>query len=173
MRVSPDRFSRATLTGVTDAFFRDALDALVGFLPDGLADFESRVHQRGLKVWFGDERREHYEAQEVGRFRRDGEEGLGRAIEIGFHTEHADPARNADVVDHLLAHDKAWRKKLGAEAEAGFFVGDGTKTWQRVSEFWTGPEIDEPDTAIEAADRLATYIAALEPLRRSRTATPS
>jgi len=153
---------------VTEAFFRDALDALVGFLPDDLGPFEARIHSRGLKVWFGDERREHYEAQEVGRFAQGADEGSGHAIEIGFHTEHSDPARNADVVDHLLAHEKRWRKPLGAEAEAGYFVGDRSKTWQRVSEFWTGPEIEEPDAAIEAADRLATYIAALEPVRRAR-----
>jgi hypothetical protein len=153
---------------VTEAFFRDALDALIGFLPDDLGAFEARVHGRGLKVWFGDEKREHYEAQEVGRYAHGTDEGFGHAIEIGFHAEHGDPARNADVVDHLLAQEKRWRKLLGKQAEAGFFVGDQSKTWQRVSEFWTGPEIDEPDAAIEAADRLATYIAALEPVRRTR-----
>lgn len=154
---------------MSEAFFHDALDALVGFLPDDLGSFEARIHHRGLKIWFGDNRREHYEAQVVGRFSHGEEEVFGHAIEIGFHTEHGDPAYNADVVGHFLAHEKAWRKQLGAEAEVGFFVGDQSETWQRLSEFWTAPEIDEPDAAIEAADRLATYIAALEPVRRTRT----
>ena len=157
---------------VSEAFFQDTLDALVGFLPDTLANFEHRVHHRGLKVWFGDATnpaKEHYEAQEVGRYLDpDRTEHFGRALEIGFHAEHGDPARNAAVVEHLLRTQKTWRKRLGAEADAGFFVGDASQTWQRVSEFWSGPEIDEPDAAIEAADRLATYIAALEPVRTKR-----
>lgn len=159
------------LVRVTEAFYRDALDALVGFLPDDLGPFEARIHSRGLKVWFGEERREHYEAQEVNRYVRGDDERFGHAIEIGFHAEHGDPARNADVLDHLVAHERSWRKALGRDAEAGFFVGDESHTWQRVSEFWTGPEIEEPDAAIEAADRLAAYIAALEPVRRRRVTT--
>ncbi len=155
---------------VTEAFFQDTLDALVGFLPDTLADFEHRVHHRGLKVWFGSATKEHYEAQEVGRFLDpDGAEQVGHALEIGFHTEHGDPARNAAVIEHLLKKQRTWRTRLGADADAGFFVGDTSRTWQRVSEFWSGPEIEEPDTAIEVADRLATYIAALEPVRTKTT----
>ena len=153
---------------MTEEFFRDALDALVGFVPDDLGPFEHRVHRRGLKVWFGTEHREHYEAQEVGRFARAGREQRGRAIEIGFHAEHADPARNAAVLDDLVRQERRWRRTLGADAVAGVFVGDRSRSWQRVSEFWTGDEIDEPDAAIEAADRLAAYIAALEPLLRAR-----
>jgi len=151
-----------------EAFFRDTLDALVGFLPHDLASFEHRVHGRGLKVWYGTATKEHYEAQEVGRYvDGGGKERRGRALEIGFHCEHAKPEANAAVIDRLVARETSWRKALGRDAVAGFFVGDESKTWQRVSEFWSGPEIDEPDAAIEAADRLATYIAALERIRTS------
>ncbi len=159
---------------MSEAFFRDALDALVGFLPVELATFEHRVHSRGLKVWFGDATKEHYEVQLVGRYVDDaGTDQVGPAIEIGFHAEHGDPARNARVVEALVAQQKAWRRGLGADAVVGHFVGDTSQTWQRISEFWTGPEIEEPDTAIEAADRLATYITAFEPLRTSGTAKTS
>jgi hypothetical protein len=151
---------------MSEAFFRDALDALIGFLPADLADFEHRVHGRGLKVWYGQATKEHYEAQEVGRYvDSKGKVQRGYALEIGFHTEHANPQANAAVVERLVAREKAWRRSLGPAAAAGYFVGDETKTWQRVSEFWSGPEIEEPDTAIEAADRLAAYITALEPIR--------
>jgi len=154
---------------MSESFFRDTLDALIGFLPDELAEFEYRVHYRGLKVWYGTATKEHYEAQEVGRFLDGkGREQRGHALEIGFHSEHGDPDRNAEVVERLVAKEKAWRKTLGTDAGAGFFVGDDSKTWQRVSEFWTGPEIEDPDAAIEAADRLAAYITALEPIRVKR-----
>ncbi len=159
---------------MSEAFFRDALDALVGFLPVELAAFEHRVHSRGLKVWFGDAAKEHYEAQLVGRY-VDGADTdqVGAAIEIGFHAEYGDPARNARVVEALLTQQKAWRKRLGSEAVVGYFVGDTSQTWQRISEFWTGPEIEEADTAIEAADRLASYIAALEPVRTAGGSRPA
>lgn len=155
---------------MSEAFFHDATDALTGFLPDDLGSFQHRVHSRGLKVWFGAEHREHYEIQEVGMISRDGRDVLERGLEIGFHAEHRDPDRNAAVLDVLLAAEKSWRRVLGQDAEAGFFVNDRDRVWRRVSEFWTGPEIDEPDTAIEAADRLARYIAALEPLRNGPAA---
>ena len=150
---------------MSEDFYRDACDALVGFLPSELATFEHRLHGRGLKVWFGDATREHYELQEVGMIERDGREVLERALEIGFHAEHHDPAKNEAVLARLRAGEKAWRRTLGTAAGIGSFVNDQRRGWQRVSEFWTGPEIEEPDTAIDAADRLARYIAALEPLR--------
>jgi hypothetical protein len=154
---------------VSETFFRDALDALIGFLPEELAGFDYKVHNRGLKVWFGDPVKEHYEVQEVGRFvDATGKERAGHALEIGFHCEHSNPATNAEVLQRLVAREKTWRRALGKPAAAGTFVGDRSKTWQRLSEFWTGPEIDEPDTAIEAADRLAAYITALEPIRTKR-----
>jgi len=154
---------------MSEDFYRDACDALIGLLPLELTTFEHRVHSRGLKVWFGAAHREHYELQEVGMIERGGHEVLERALEIGFHAEHRDPAENIAVLAPLLTGEKVWRRALGAEAGIGAFVNDQRRGWQRVSEFWTGPEIDEPDTAIDAADRLARYIAALEPLRTAST----
>ena len=51
------------------AFFAEVIESLVGFLPPNQSGFSSRVTGRNAKVWFGDEAREHYEAQLV---RRDG-----------------------------------------------------------------------------------------------------
>jgi hypothetical protein len=152
---------------MSEDFYRDACDALVGFLPAELAAFEHRAHGRGLKVWFGEVHREHYELQEVGMIERDGRDVLERGLEIGFHAEHRDPAANERALAVLLGGEKRWRARLGAAAHAGPFVNDQQRGWRRISEFWTGEEIDEPDTAIEAADRLACYIAAFEPLRRA------
>jgi hypothetical protein len=147
--------------GASDAFFELVADALVGFLPEDLAGFHHRVGWNGLKVWYGGEHREHYECQYLAR--PDGRPGA--ALEIGFHAEHPDHRKNEAALDALRAHERAWRKALGKGAEAGPFLGDRSDTWTRVSEVWVGDEVLDPDAAVEAADRLATYIEALEPVR--------
>jgi hypothetical protein len=154
--------------GSSDAFFELVVDALVGFLPEPYADFRHKPNWSGVKVWFGDDHREHYECQYIGR--PDGKPGP--ALEIGFHAEHPDPRKNQAVLDALTSQQKAWRRPLGKLAEAGPFLGAREDTWIRVSELWTGDEVLQPDAAVEAADRLATYISALEPCRRAAT-TPS
>src|SRR5207244_3569731 len=96
----------------------------------------------------------HYEVQLVS----------GPALEVGFHAEHRDLARNEDVLERLLGGEKAWRKVLGREPQTGSFLGR-QKNWRRVSEVWDGEGLTE-DAAVEAAERLAEYISSLEPLRR-------
>lgn len=145
----------------SDAFFQLVVDALVGFLPDELTAFEFKIHWSGVKVWYGADTKEHYEAQYLPR--PDGR--AGPALEIGFHAEHSNPARNTEVLGHLEGDSKRWRKLLGKEAEAGPFLGGRADTWTRVSEVWLGDEVLEPEAAIDAAERLATYIEAIEPLR--------
>jgi hypothetical protein len=139
------------------AFFEHVAEALIGFLPPGCTAVSSRVSGRNLKVCVGPEAREHYEVQAV---RRDG----APVLEIGFHSEHPDAARNDEVLARLLRGEPAWRQALGEEAEAGRFLGRSSP-WRRISETWDDFDLDEPGAAVEAADRLATYIAALEPLR--------
>src|SRR5262245_20565134 len=153
--------------GRSDAFFEAVVDALVGFVPPELADFHHKVHWNGVKFWYGDEHREHYECQYVAR----PDDEPGPALEIGFHAEHSNPAHNEAVLAALLKDEKRWRRTLGKEAEAGPFVGSRADTWTRVSEFWLDDEVLDPDAAIEAADRLAEYITALEPLRAKQAAT--
>jgi hypothetical protein len=138
-------------------FFDECADALIGFLPPELSAFSHRATSRNLKVWYGNESREHYEIQVAG----------GR-LEIGFHTEHPNPDRNDAVLDGLLADERAWRRALGRDVEAGAYLGRQSATWRRVSEVWD-EDADDPAAAIEAADRLAAYITAIEPVRRGTT----
>jgi hypothetical protein len=138
------------------AFFETVDDALHGFLPPALRDFDSHRTSMNLKVWY-EEGREHYEVQLVS----------GPALEVGFHAEHKDAGRNEDVLSRLVGGEKGWRKKLGKAPETGAFLGR-QKSWRRVSEVWDGEGLTD-DAAVEAAERLGAYIEALEPLRRRGT----
>lgn len=151
-------------------FFDIARDALIGFVAGakGLTGTcHTTAHGRGVKAWFDDDTREHYEAQLI---RVDGVVQL----EIGFHAEHPKAPLNDKALQQLLAVEPAWRKALGKEAVAGDFIGRAG--WRRISEVWPAPgsdaDADDPmsdvDQAIEAAARLADYIIAIEPLRRAR-----
>jgi len=142
---------------VSRAFFEEVVETLVGFLPPDRSRFSSRVTGRNAKVWFGTEPREHYEAQLL---RRDG----ATVLEIGFHAEHPDPARSDAVLQRILDGERRWRRALGPEVETGPFLGRASP-WRRASETWSDADLDDPGTAVEAADRLAAYITALEPLR--------
>ena len=140
------------------AFFETVDDALHGFLGPSLRSFESHRTGMNLKVWY-EEGREHYEVQLVS----------GPALEVGFHAEHKDAGRNEAVLARLLDGEKRWRKALGRTPQAGAFLGRQS-SWRRISEVWDGDGLTE-DAAVEAAERLADYIAALEPVRRGRPAT--
>lgn len=147
-----------SLTAVEGWFFDRVLDLVVGFVADVPGPMQSSVHRRGVKVWFADATREHYEAQVI---RIDGEPTL----EIGFHAEHPKPQANEAALAGLVARRRTWQKILGHDAEAGEFIGRAT--WRRISETWPVPEEDDVDAAIEVAARLADYIHALEPIRRA------
>lgn len=135
-------------------FFEQVVDALVGFLPPDGRDFSWRTSSRNVKVWFGDETREHYEIQLV-----------DEELEIGFHAEHPDVARNDAVLKRILGAEKRWRRRLGDEVETGPYLGRQARVWRRASECWDGDGLLEPGTAVEAAERLAAYITTIEPLR--------
>ena len=143
---------------VSRAFYAEAADALTGFLPRALRDARRLVTGRNLKVWF-EEPREHYEIQTIGSRR-------GAKLEIGFHAEHGTVEASDATLRHLLAKRGSWRKAL-ADADAGPFLG-ASRPWRRISEVWDEGAPDEPGAAIEAAERLAAYIKALEPVRRSK-----
>ena len=137
--------------------FDEVRDALLGSIDPELAPLHSSAHRGGLKVWFGDAKREHYEAQLI---RADD----GVLLEIGFHAEHAAAARNDAAIALLGAAEPTWRPALGAEPVVGPFLGRAG--WCRVSETWPAPDFDDIDEVIEVAARLAEYINALEPCRR-------
>jgi hypothetical protein len=143
---------------VADTFFSQVRDAVEGFVVGIGGDLRTTWHGRGVKVWFGDATREHYEAQLI-------RVESVPTLEIGFHAEHGDAPRNTAVLDALVSVESKWRSKLGKDAEAGGFIG--RRGWIRVSECWDLPNFDSIDTAIEIAARLADYINAIEPLRRN------
>ncbi|MGZ4119640.1 MAG: hypothetical protein ACXVQY_10910 [Actinomycetota bacterium] len=140
------------------AFFEQLADALASFLPPDLRRYEAQIGGRNIKVWFGEDRHEHYEVQMLSR-----RAGNAR-LEIGFHAEHPAATRNDDALERLRARERAWRRTLGAEPEAGRFRGRQTE-WRRLSEVWDGPGLETDEAAVEAAERLARYIEALERLR--------
>ena len=139
-------------------FYDDVFDALQTFLPPSMRGFKWYRTSHNLKLWFGTEDREHYEVQVI-KNRRD------IVLEIGFHAEHEEPERNVEVISNL--DEKRWREDLGSGAEAGAFIGRRA-SWRRLSEVWSNGSNDlaDPELAVDAADRLAAYIRALEPLRR-------
>ena len=145
-------------------FFDIVRDAFEGFVAGVDGRRNIWLHGRGLKVWFEDDTREHYEAQLI---RVDGQVQL----EVGFHAEHPKAARNIEVVHRLVAAQSLWRRRLGAQAAAGDFIGRAG--WQRISEVWPAPDAADVDEAIEVAARLADYVIALEPVRRRTAARAS
>jgi hypothetical protein len=147
---------------VEPLFFEQVLDALAGAIPTRFGPLHSSVHRGGLKVWFDEPHREHYESQLL---RQDG----GLMLEIGFHAEHPKVALNQAVIAQLAASEPMWRETLGSEPVTGEFLGRAG--WRRVSECWPAPELDDVDAAIEVAARLADYITSLEPCRRTISVT--
>ncbi len=138
-------------------------DLLRALAPQELGEVRSRVHRRGVKVWFDTDKppRDHYEAQLLGRSHVDGIDGV--ALEIGFHVEHSDAGPNQAALDQLLENEDSWRPHLGPVAQSGAFFG--APNWRRISETWIEPDLDDPDLAFEVASRLVDYIGALEPHR--------
>ena len=146
--------------------FDEVADAVRSLVPADLGTVRCRTHRYGIKLWFetATPPREHYEAQVLGASACDGATVL--ALEVGFHAEHPDPARNQAVLDRLVAAERRWRPTLGPEAEAGPFLGR-RDDWRRLSELWADPDLSDPATGFEIASRLTDYLIALEPWRRT------
>jgi len=144
--------------------FDEVGEVLRGLLPEALGPVQTKHHRYGIKVWFGAAKptREHYEAQVIGA--RHVPEATVLGVEVGFHTEHPDPAENQRVLARLLSGETRWRKVLGAEAVAGAFIDD-RRGWLRLSETWPDPDLGDPDLPLELATRLTDYIVSLESLR--------
>ncbi len=144
--------------------FDEVGEVLRAVLPPQLGAMHAKHHRYGIKVWFGTvaPMREHYEAQVIGA--QHVADATVLAIEVGFHSEHPDPAENERALANLVGQDERWRKVLGRAAVAGTFIDD-RHGWQRLSETWPDPDLSDPDLPMELATRLADYITALEPLR--------
>ncbi len=106
--------------------FDEVADAVTSLVPPDLGEVRCRAHRYGIKVWFGAETpsKEHYEAQVMGAAAMD--EAKVLVLEIGFHAEHPDEARNQALLDQLLRDERRWRRVLGSEAEAGPSSADAT-----------------------------------------------
>lgn len=153
------------------AFFESVDDALRSFVPARFRDYRSVKTGHNLKVWFG-EPREHYEVQFVSRSIVSPRTRGGRPLlEVGFHAEHPTPDRNDQTLAALERAAKRWRKQLGESPDTGRFLGRQGSVWRRVSEVWDDNDFASPEVAIEAASRLANYIAALEPILTAASAT--
>lgn len=140
-------------------FFDDVRDAFETMGHRSALPLHTYAHRRGVKVWFGEATKEHYEAQVI---RHEG----GTALEIGFHAEHSTAEKN----DRVLARfdTDRWREALGDDPESGQFLG--VERWRRVSELWAPFDLDDPDDtdtdmAIDVAARLAEYVTTFEPMR--------
>jgi hypothetical protein len=140
------------------SLFHQVQHVLESFVIDVDGTLHTTAHPRGIKVWYDDATREHYEAQFV---RVDGT----IVLEVGFHAEYPKVEANEAVLTRLLAHENVWRRELGGEPEAGVFIG--ADRWRRISEIWEEPDADDGDAAFEIAARLADYLSVLEPLRRA------
>lgn len=147
-------------------FFASLTDAMWGFLPRDLQDFQSEVGPHNLKVWYRSPH-EHYEVQRISKavLKAAGEKGT-TALEIGFHAEHPDPADNDAVLAMLEAKERVWRRGLGREPAAGPFLGrrEIADKWRRVSELWMDVSFEEDGAAVESGERLGAYIRTIEPL---------
>jgi hypothetical protein len=139
-------------------YFHQVQDVFESIALDVTGTLHSTAHGRGLKIWYDDATREHYETQLI---RVDGKV----VLEIGFHAEYPKVAENEAVLGRLLGDEQVWRRELGDEPEAGGFIG--VDRWRRISEVWDEPDPYDVDVAIEIAARLADYVSVLEPLRRA------
>ena len=143
--------------------FEEVAELVRAMSPEEIGSVRVRAHRRGVKVWFNTDAptKEHYEAQLLSRKYVDGRNGM--AVEIGFHTEHKEQAKNVEVVERIVTSEKKWRKELGKEPEIDVFYG--ADNWRRVSEAWIEPDLDDPEITFEIASRLVDYVSAIEPAR--------
>lgn len=153
----------ARLAPVEVPLFEQVGEATRSLVPADVGPVRYRAHRGGVKVWIGGDKpgRHHFEAQLVAR--RHVDDGSGVVLEVGFHAEHGDVARNDAALAAIESASKRWRKELGEAPEAGPFLGR-PDDWRRVSEVWFEPDLEDPDLVLEVAGRLADYVALLQPL---------
>jgi hypothetical protein len=136
------------------AFLKQVADELPSHLPPRLRDFSSEQWGRYYKLWFGEEKKLHFEVQFI----------AGGRLEIGLHLE-SDPETNDRIAASLERKSAAIRRALGDEASFGAH-GNG---WRSLAERWSGGDLRAEEAATEAAARLAEYIVAVTPLLSARS----
>jgi hypothetical protein len=114
-----------------------------------LRDFSSEKWGSYFKVWYGAEKKIHFEVQ----FLRNGR------LEIGLHLE-ADAETNDRVASALEGKRSAIARSLGDDVKFGSH-GPG---WRSVAETWSGGDLRGEEAATEAAARLGEYVSVLAPM---------
>lgn len=145
-RTSPPRRSAR-------AFLKQVADELPSHLPPRLRDFSSEQWGRFYKVWYGEEKKIHFEVQFI----------AGGRLEIGLHLE-SDPDMNERIASALEQKEDAIRRALGDEAK----FGSHGRGWRSLSERWSGGDLRNEEAATEAAARLAEYVVAVAPVLSQR-----
>jgi hypothetical protein len=131
------------------AFLKQVADELPSHLPPRLRDFSSEQWGRYYKVWFGSEKKVHFEVQFI----------AGGRLEIAFHLE-SDPDTNDRIATALERKRAAITRALGEEARFGSH-GNG---WRSLGERWSGGDLRAEEAATEAAARLGEYVVTVTPL---------
>ena len=91
---------------------RPFFEAVAEIVPDLLDGASMKASGWSVKVWF-DEPKEHYEVQWL----------QGRDVEVGFHAEHRDEARNEAVLTAVLAGGRSSRRGPGGHPRPGAVRG--------------------------------------------------
>ncbi len=154
--MSAGRRPRAQPRRGKGSFLSQVADELPSHLPPRLRDFSSEKWGSYFKVWYGSEKKIHFEVQ----FLRNGR------LEIGLHFE-ADAETNERAADALERKADAIRTALGDDVK---FSSHG-RGWRSVAETWAGGDMRGEEAATEAASRLAEYVVNLAPLLTATRAT--
>ena len=131
------------------SFLSQVADELPSHLPPRLREFSSEKWGSYFKVWYGTEKRIHFEVQ----FLRNGR------LEIGLHFE-SDAETNERGAVALERKEDTIRSALGDDVKFAT-VGRG---WRSVAETWSGGDMRGEEAATEAASRMAEYVVNLLPL---------
>lgn len=131
------------------AFMTAALRVAIERAPRRLGPFRTSRVSYMAKLWTGSKDL-HYEIWRRSR---------PAAIEVGLHFE-SDGLTNARLLGAFRARRAEIRRHLGR----GALLEEWDRGWARVYE--TLPLGDDPATARRSGERLAAYVAALEPMLR-------
>ena len=131
------------------AFLEQVADELPNHLPPKLREFSSEQWGRYYKVWYGDEKRIHFEVQFT----------AGGRLEIGLHLE-SDPDTNERIGSALERKAASITRALGEDAR----FGSHGKGWRSLAERWSGGDLRAEEAATEAAARLAEYVVTVAPM---------
>ncbi|MDQ4148419.1 MAG: hypothetical protein M3164_00240 [Actinomycetota bacterium] len=139
-------------------FFEQIEDEVRGLLGPSLRGYRAQKSGRLIKLWYRDPS-VHFEVQ---RLSPRWSPGRGVWIEVGLHLESASADRNRELLRELEDRRHLWDESL-RNAACGNSYGPRGGSWCRISELVEVEELDDPESASEAAEKLALYVRALKP----------